>query len=97
MYRRFAVVAIELYREAYPEKAAPLDWLLKPAPRHGLLSELGRVAQPTSDEQGVLQWSARDVSRLIHAAFEIAEAKPTTKLGVAMIRELRRRYRALSS
>ena len=41
----------------------------------------------------MLQWSARDVNRLIHAALEIAEAKPTTKLGVAMIRDLRRRYR----
>jgi hypothetical protein len=97
VYRRFAVVAIKLYREAYPERAAPLEWLLKPALRHCLLSELGRVAEPTSDEQGVLQWRPRDVSRLIQAAFEIAEAKPTTKLGVEMIRELRRRYRAPSS
>jgi hypothetical protein len=55
VYRKFAVAAIELYREAYPEKAGPLDWLLSPGPRHGLLSELGRVAQPKSDKQGVLQ------------------------------------------
>ena len=93
VYRRFAVVAIELYCEAYPEKAYPLEWLLRPRPRHSLLSELGRIAQPRSDQDGVLQWSARDVDRLIHAALEIAEAKPTTKLGVAMIRDLRGRYR----
>ena len=96
MYRRFAVVAIELYREAYPEQAAPLEWLLRPRPRHGLLSELGRVAHPRSDEAGVLQWSERDVSRLIHVALEIAETKPATKVGVATIRDLRRRYRGLS-
>ena len=97
MYRMFAVVAIELFREAYPEKAAPLDWLLLPRRRHALLSELGRVAQPKSDEQDVLRWSESDVSRLIHLALEIAEAKPSTKVGVAMIRDLRRRYRGLSS
>ena len=39
-----------------------------------------------SDEHDVLQWSERDVSRLIHGALEIAEAKPSTKAGVAMIR-----------
>jgi hypothetical protein len=92
----FAVVAIELFCEAYPEKAAPLYWLLRPKRRHALLSELGRVAQPKSDEQGVLRWSERDVSRLIHAALEIAETKPSTKAGVAMIRDLRRRYPGLS-
>lgn len=92
----FAIAAIEHYREACSEKAAPLDWLLNPR-RHALLSELGRVAQPASDEQGVLRWSERDVSRLIHAALEIAEAQPSTKVGVAMIRDLRRRYRANSS
>ena len=97
VYRKFAVAAIELYREAYPETAAPLDWLLRPDPRHSLLSELGRVAKPKSDEQGVIQWSAREVSQLIRAAFVIAEAKPSTKVGVAMIRDLRRRYRGLSS
>ena len=97
MYRKFAVAAIELYREAYPEKAAALDWLLRPNPRHSLLSELGRVAQPKSDEQGVLQWGAREVSELIRAAFVIAEAKPSTKVGLAMIRDLRRSYRGVSS
>lgn len=93
----FAIAAIELYCEAYPEKAATFDWLLRPRRRHALLSELGRVAQPKSDEQGVLRWSERDVSRLIHLALEIAEAKPSTKVGVAMIRDLRQRYRGLSS
>ena len=90
VYRKFAVAAIELFREAYPEKAAPLNWLLSPRRRHVLLSELGRVAQPKSDNQGVLMWNERNVSRLIDAAFQIAEAKPTTKAGVAMIRDLRR-------
>ena len=97
MYRKFAVAAIELYREAFPEKAAPLDWLFSPNPRHSLLSELGRVAQPKSDAQGVLTWSPRDVSQLIGAAFVIASAKPSTKVGVAMIRDLRRGYRGVSS
>jgi hypothetical protein len=92
----FAVAAIEHYREACPEKAAPLEWLLIPRRRHALLSELGRIAQPKSDEHGLLRWSERDVSRLIHAALEIAEAKPSTKVGVAMIRDLRRRYRLSS-
>lgn len=90
VYRKFAVAVIELFREAYPEKAAPLNWLLSPTRRHVLLSELGRVAQPKSDNQGVLMWNERDVSRLINSAFQIAEAKPTTKAGVAMIRDLRR-------
>ena len=96
VYRKFAVAAIELYRESHPEKAAPLTWLLTPRPRHSLLTELGRVAQPKSDEQGDLQWSARDVSRLISVALVIAEAKPRAKPGVAMIRDLRRGYRELS-
>lgn len=97
VYRKFAVAAIELYAEAYPTQATPLAWLVTPRPRHSLLSELGRVAQPTSDEQGELQWSADGVSRLIRAAFLIAEAKPPTKLGVAMLRELRRSDRKLSA
>jgi hypothetical protein len=96
VYRKFALAAIELYREAYPEKAAPLEWLIAPTPRHSLLSELGRVAHPRSDAQGVLEWSAPEVSRLIRAAFLIAQAKPSTKAGVAMIRELRRGYAAAS-
>jgi hypothetical protein len=91
VYRKFAVAAIELFREAYPEKAAPLNWLLVPRRRHTLLSELGRVAQPRSDDQGVLLWNERDVSRLIDAALQLSEVQPTTKAGVAMIRDLRRR------
>lgn len=94
VYRKFAVAAIELFSEAYPEKASTLAWFFTPRIRHTLLSELGRIAQPRSDEHGVLHWSERDVSRLIDAALEIAEAKPPTKTGVAMIRELRQRYRA---
>ena len=97
VYRKFAVASIELYREVYPEKAAPLDWLLNPRPRHSLLSELGRVAHPKSDDQGVLQWSPHDVSRLIRAAFVIAGTKPSTKVGVAMLRDLRRGYGGVSS
>ncbi|HEU0247960.1 MAG TPA: hypothetical protein VFR38_12815 [Gaiellaceae bacterium] len=92
----FAVAAIELFREAYAEKAAPLEWLLAPR-RHTLLSELGRVAEPRSDGCGGLRWTEQDVSRLIHAALEVAEAKPATKDGVAMIRAFRRRNRGLSS
>ena len=90
VYRKFAIAAIELYREVYPNQAEPLDWLLRPRPRHSLLSELGRVARPHSDEQGELHWGASDVSELIRVAFVIAEAKPSTKAGVAMIRDLRR-------
>lgn len=41
----------------------------------------------------MLEWSAHDVNRLIRVALEIAEAKPTTKLGVTMIRDLPRLYR----
>ena len=94
VYRRFAIAALELYREAYPETAAELAWLFDPNPRHSLLSELGRVAQPRSTDQGELEWGAREVSRLVRAAFIISEAKPTTKVGIAMLRDLRRRYRA---
>jgi hypothetical protein len=93
VYRKFALVAIELYRESHPEAAAQLDWLLEPAPRYSLLSELGRIGGPRSGRADELEWNARDVNRLIQAAIEIARAKPRTKQGVAMIRELRRRYR----
>ncbi|CAN5151651.1 hypothetical protein BH09ACT13_BH09ACT13_12130 [soil metagenome] len=93
VYRKFAIAALELYRESFPEKASRLDWLFEPSPRHSLLSELGRVAQPRSNEQGELQWSAPEVSRLVRAAFVIAHAKPTTKAGIAMLRDLRRRDR----
>jgi hypothetical protein len=94
VYRMSAVAAIELYREAFPEKGAPLEWLLAPRRRHTLLSELGRVAQPRSDVHGALEWSEEDVARLIRAALEIAEVRPSTKVGVAMIRDLRRQHRA---
>jgi hypothetical protein len=93
VYRMFAVAVIELYCEAYSEKAATLGWLLEPR-RHALLSELGRVGQPKTDDQGELRWSESDVSRLIGVALRIAEAKPSTKAGVTMIRDLRRRARA---
>jgi hypothetical protein len=93
VYRMFAVTAIELFQEAYPEKSVPLEWLLTPR-RHSLLSELGRIAQPRSDGHGGLVWSERDVSRLVSVALEIAEARPSTKVGVATVRDLRRRHRA---
>lgn len=93
VYRKFALAAIELYCEAHPERADSLRWLTTPALRHSLLSELGRVGEPRSDEHGILEWSARDVNRLIEAALAISDSKPSTKVGVAMIRELRRRYR----
>ncbi len=94
VYRQFAIAALELFCESFPEKAAPLAWLLDPNPRHTLLSELGRVAQPRSNEQGDLEWSAGNVSQLVRAAFLIAEAKPSAKVGVAMLRDLRREHRA---
>jgi hypothetical protein len=91
VYRMFAIAVLEHYSEAYPEKAQSLGWLLWPKRRHALLTELGRVAQPRSDANGELQWGADDVSRLVQAAFELAEARPSTKAGVAMLREARRR------
>lgn len=90
VYRMFAIAVLEHYSEAYPEKAESLAWLLWPKRRHALLTELGRVAQPRSDANGELQWGADDVSRLVQAAFELAEARPSTKAGVAMLREARR-------
>ena len=91
VYRMFAIAAIELFREAYPEKGAPLEWLLEPHRRHTLLTELGRTAKPRSDAAGGLTWSEEDVSELIRVALEIAEVKPSTKLGVARIRARRTR------
>src|SRR4029453_12306473 len=38
VYRKFPLVAIELYRESHPQAAQALDWLLFPTPRHRLLS-----------------------------------------------------------
>ena len=90
VYSMFAIAALEHYCEAYPEKEATLAWLLKPRRRHALLTELGRVAQPRSVAGGALRWSGADVSRLVTAALAVAEARPSTKVGVAMIRDLRR-------
>ena len=93
VYRMFAIAVLEHFCEAYPERAESLAWLLGPRRRHALLTELGRIAQPRSDPSGELRWSADDVSRLIAAAFELAEARPSTKSGVAMLRDLRRQGR----
>ena len=90
VYRMFAVAVLEHYCEAYPETAETLGWLLRPKRRHALLTELGRVAQPRSDRSGNLRWSEDDVSRLMEAAFILAEAKPSTKRGVLMMRDYRR-------
>ena len=94
VYRKFAIAVIELYREAHPDKGQALDWLLTPMPRYSLLSELGRVAEPRSSEDGSLAWSSTEVNRLIHVAREIAEARPSTKEGITMIRDFRRLYRS---
>jgi hypothetical protein len=94
VYRMFAIAVLEHYCEAYPEKAESLDWLLRPKRRHALLTELGRIAQPASDANGALRWNEDDVSRLVQVALELAEARPPTKAGVAMMRDLRRRIRA---
>jgi hypothetical protein len=93
VYRMFAVAAIELFREAYPEKGAPLGWLLTPR-RHTLLSELGRIGRPRSNADGTLRWSERDVSLLVRAALQVADARPSTKAGVTMIRDLRKALHA---
>jgi hypothetical protein len=90
----FAIAVLEQYCEAYPERAETLGWLLRPKRRHALLTELGRVAGPKSDATGELQWNEVDVTRLMEAAFLLAEARPSAKAGVAMMRDLRRRRRA---
>jgi hypothetical protein len=84
----FAIAVIEHYCEAFPENSQTLGWLLEPR-RHSLLSELGRVAKPRAGDDGELRWSDDDVVRLIRTALEVAERRPTTKQGVAMIRGLR--------
>lgn len=89
VYRMFAIAALEHFCEAYPEKEETLAWLLRPKRRHALLTELGRVAQPRSDTRGGLRWSEADVSRLITTALAVAAARPSTKAGVAMIRDSR--------
>ena len=93
VYRMFAIAALEHFCEAYPEKKRALAWLLRPKRRHALLTELGRVAQPRSDMRGGLSWSEADVSRLIATALTVTEARPSTKAGVAMIRDIRRHGR----
>ena len=95
VYRMFAIAAIEHYCEAFPESAPALDWLLKPRRRHTLLSELGRFGNPSSGKDGQLQWNGEDVSLLIRAALELAELRPSTKEGVAMLRDRRRRSRGV--
>ena len=88
VYRMFAIAALEHFCEAYPEKEATVAWLLRPKRRHALLSELG--ARPRSDESGALTWSEAAVSQLVTAALSVAAARPPTKAGVAMIRDIRR-------
>jgi hypothetical protein len=90
VYRMFAIAAIEHYCEAFPESAPALDWLLKPRRRHTLLSELGRFGNPSSGNDGQLRWNGEDVTLLIRAALELAELRPSTKEGVAMLRNRRR-------
>lgn len=97
VYRMFAIAVLEHYCEAYAEKADALAWLLWPKRRHALLTELGRVARPKSDASGNLRWSEEDVSRLIEAAFVLAEARPSTKGGVLTMRDFRRRMRGRRS
>jgi hypothetical protein len=97
VYRQFAIAAIELYREAYGQEAAQLDWLLGPTPRHSLLTELGRVAHPRANEDGVFEWSTHDVSELIRAALMVSVSRPRTKEGIKMIRDFRRPDRASAS
>ena len=66
-----------------PIAAETLDWLLRPIGRHALLTELGRIALPESDANGALRWNEDDVSRLVQAALELAEARLPTKAGVS--------------
>jgi hypothetical protein len=86
----FAIAVLEHYCEAYPEKAEALSWLLWPKRRHALLTELGRIAQPRSAANGDLRWSEEDVTQLVQAALEVARARPSSKEGVARLRDRRR-------
>ena len=90
VYRMFAIAVIEHYCEAFPETAETLAWLLAPRRRHTLLSELGRVARPRSGGAGALSWTEHDVELLVGLALEIAEKRPSTKEGVALVRRRRR-------
>jgi hypothetical protein len=94
VYRMFAIVVIEHYCEAFPETAHTLQWLLRPR-RYSLLSELGRVARPKSDESGDLRWTERDVDLLVRTALEVAEKRPSTKDGISMVRGIRRERKRL--
>jgi hypothetical protein len=85
----FAIAVLEHYSEAFPEKGEALKWLLAPKRRHTLLTELGRFGKPLSDESGALVWHPERVSRLVTEALRIAELRPTTKAGVAMLRARR--------
>lgn len=89
VYRMFAVATIEHFCEAFPEKAEALEWYFRPKRRHTLLTELGRIARPRSDATGALTWRQEDVARLIEAALELAERRPSTKEGVALLRAIR--------
>jgi len=84
----FAIAVIEHYCEAFPENAQSLQWLLEPR-RHSLLSELGRVAQPKSGDNGELRWTERNVSLLVRIGLEVGGRRPSTKDGIAMIRRWR--------
>jgi hypothetical protein len=46
-------------------------------------------------KDGQLRWNGEDVSLLIRAALEIAELRPSTKEGVAILRARRRRSRGV--
>src|SRR5262245_58417229 len=89
VYRMFATAVIEHYCEAFPESAEALRWFLAPKRRHTLLTELGRIARPRSDGNGGLGWDEADVSRMIEAALELAEAQPSTKSWIAVLRSRR--------
>jgi hypothetical protein len=90
VYRMFAIAVLEHYCEAFPENRHALSWLLEPRRRHTLLTELGRVARPRSGGGGELRWADEDVALLVRLALELAETQPTTKQGVALVRERRR-------
>ena len=96
VYRMFAVAVIEHYCEAFPENRQALEWLLRPR-RHSLLSEIGRIAQPRSGHNGELLWNEKDVALMIETALEIARGQPSTKDGVAIIRQRRKESRQLRS
>jgi hypothetical protein len=89
----FAIAVLEHYCEAFPETAETLEWLLAPRRRHTLLSELGRVARPRSGHEGELSWTEHDVEFLVGLALELAEVRPSTKDGVALVRLRRQEAR----